>query len=179
MPNKWVEVTPRSFKLMSIPGLSNEAREAVNAALDAMSTWRNEAAESSEKNSKRVIEKMAAAAVALGWPEQIVDAARAQMQSITEMQIKTMDHIMDAWEEQLKSPSPMTASPSAMLSKLKSVPSFGQAGSWPGADAFQIAPINPLQFWMQFAEQWQKSWADTMTFWTKAAKAAGDVGLRH
>jgi hypothetical protein len=25
--------------------------------------------------------------------------------------------------------------------------------------------MNPLQFWMQFAAQWQKSWADTMTFW--------------
>jgi len=22
-----------------------------------------------------------------------------------------------------------------------------------------------VQFWMQFAAQWQKAWADTMTFW--------------
>jgi len=42
---------------MSVPGLSDEARKAVNA------------------------EKMAAAAQALGWPEQIIDASRAQMQS--------------------------------------------------------------------------------------------------
>ena len=49
-----------------IPGLSNQAREAVNAAFDAMSAWRNETAEASEKNSKVVIEKMAAAAAALG-----------------------------------------------------------------------------------------------------------------
>jgi hypothetical protein len=66
------------------------------------------------------------AAAALGWPEQIVDAAREQMQTITEIQIKTMDHMMDALEEQLKLPNPMTASPSAMLSKLKSLPGFGQ-----------------------------------------------------
>jgi hypothetical protein len=95
MQSKFVEVTPRSFNPMSVPGLSNEAREAVNAALKAMST----------------IEKTAAAAAMLGWPEQIVDAVRAQMQTITEMQIKTMDHMMDAWEEQLKSPNLMTASP--------------------------------------------------------------------
>jgi hypothetical protein len=38
----------------------------VNAAFDAMSAWRNETAEASEKNSKVVIEKMAAAAAALG-----------------------------------------------------------------------------------------------------------------
>jgi hypothetical protein len=53
-------------------------------------------ASNSEKDSEQVIEKMAAAARALGWPEQIVDATRAQMQSITKMQIQTMDHMMDA-----------------------------------------------------------------------------------
>src|SRR5262249_34247362 len=97
-------------------------------------------------------------------PEQIVDMARTQMQSITDMQTKTIDHMMDAWEEQLKLPNPMSASPSALLSKLKSFPAFGSGGSWPGADAFQTA------FWTQFAEQWQKSWAETMTAWTKAGK---------
>jgi hypothetical protein len=42
------------------------------------------------------------------------------------MQIETLDRMMDAWEEQIKSPDPMTAS-SAMLAKLKSLPSFGAA----------------------------------------------------
>jgi hypothetical protein len=170
MQDKSTEIMPRSFNPMSIPGLSNKARDAVNAAFDAMSTWRNETAETSEKNSKLVIAKMAAAATALGWPEQIVDAASAQMQSVTEMQIKTIDHMMDAWEAQLKLPNPMTASPSVLLSKLNSFPGLGSAGSWPGADAFQLAAMNPIRFWTQFAEQWQKSWADTMTAWTKAGK---------
>ena len=170
MQSKFVEVTPRSFNPVSVPGLSNDAREAVNAALKAMWTWRNETDNTSEKNSKQVIDKMAAAAAALGWPEQVVDAARTQLQGIAELQTKTIDHMMDAWEEQLKLPNPMTASPSAMLSKLKSLPDFGRAGSWPSSEAFQKAAINPLQFWMQFTEQWQKSWTDTMTFWTKAGK---------
>jgi hypothetical protein len=170
MPGSFLEVEPRNFNPMSIPALSNEAREAVNAALKAMSTWRNEVADSSEKNGKRVIEKMAAAAAALGWPEQIVDAARNQMQSIAEIQIKTMDHVMDAWEEQVKSPNPMAASPSSMLSKLKSLPGFPPASSWPSPEALQKAAMNPVQFWMQFAEQWQKTWADTMNFWSKAGK---------
>jgi hypothetical protein len=170
MQDKSQETAPRSFNPMSIPGLSNKARDAVNAAFDAMSNWRNETAETSEKNSKLVIEKMSAAATALGWPEQVVDAARTQMQSVTEMQIKTLDHMMDAWEAQLKLPNPMTASPSALLSKLKSFPGFGSAGSWPGADAFRIAAMDPIRFWTQFTEQWQKSWADTMAAWTKAGK---------
>ena len=137
-----------------------------------MSTWRNEVAETSEKNSKKVIDKMAVAAAALGWPEQIVEAARVQMQSIAEIQIKTMDYMMDAWEEQLKSSDPTTVTPSAMLSKLQSLPNFGATTSWPGTNAFQTA-ANPFGVWMQFAEQWQKAYADAMTFWTKAA------GNRH
>jgi len=170
MPSSFLEVEPRNFKPMPVPGLTNEARETVNAALKAMSTWRNEIAEASEKNGKQVIEKMAAAATALGWPAQIVDYNRTQMQTIAEMQIKTMDHMMDAWEEQLKLPNPMAASPSAMLSKLKSLPGFAPAGTWPSVEAFQEAAANPLQFWMKFAQEWQKSWADAMTLWSKGPR---------
>jgi hypothetical protein len=179
MQNKFAEVTPRNFNPMSVPGLSDEVRKAVNAAFDAMSTWRIETVSSSEKNSDQVIEKMAAAARALGWPEQIVDATRAQLQSITKMQIQTMDHMMDAWEEQIKSPDPTTRSPSAMLSKLKSLSSFSPASTWPNAEAFQTAAMNPFQLWMQFAEQWQKAWTDAMAFWVKAGKPHDSVGVRR
>jgi len=140
-------------------GLVSKRREAA---------WRNEIADTSEKNGKRVIEKMAAAAKALGWPEQIVDATRTQMLSAAEMQIKTIDHMIDAWEEQAKLPNAMTASPSAMLSKLKTLPGFVPIGSWPGAAASQgMAAMNPLQFWMQLGENWKKACADTMPVWGK------------
>ena len=144
MPSGFLEVTPRNFNAMSVPGLTQEAGDGVNAALKAMSTWRNEIADTNEKNGKRVIEKMAAAAAAVGWPEQVVDAARTQLQSIAEIQIKTMDQPMDAWEEQIKLPNPMTASPSAMLSKLKSLPGLASAGSGPSAEDFQKAATNPF-----------------------------------
>jgi hypothetical protein len=140
-----------------------------------MSSWRSEATESSEKNMKRVIGKMAAAAAELGWPEQIVDTARTQLQNLAEMQIKTMDQIVDAWEEQLKLPN--AASPSAMLNKLKSA--SGLPGGWPGGDAFQIGVTNPLQFWMTFAGQWQKAWTDMMTTWTKAGRSDQEGTRRH
>jgi hypothetical protein len=117
MQSKSPDVKPRNFNPMWAPGLSDEARKAVNAAFDAMSTWRMETASNSEKNSEEVIEKMAAAARALGWPEQIVDATRAQLQSVTKMQIQMMDQMMDAWEEQIRSPNPMTVT-SGMMSKL-------------------------------------------------------------
>jgi hypothetical protein len=168
----------RNFDPMSVPGLSYKARDAVNAAFEAMSTWRGEIADNSEKNIKRVIEKMAAAAAELGWPEQIVDAARTQMQSLTEMQIKMVDRIMDAWEEQLKLPN-LTASSPAMLQKLNPSAGSGWLGSWPGTDAFQVGAANPVQFWMQVAEQWQKSWTDMMTSWTRAGRSSDDAGLRR
>ena len=168
MSKSFLEAEVRNFNPISIPGLTTEAREAVNAALKAMSTWRNQLVESNEKNGKRLIDKMASAAAALGWPEQIVDAARTQMQSIAEMQIKTMDRVMDAWEEQLKLPNP-TDSPSAMLSKLKSLPGLAPTGGSQSADALQAA-VNPLQVWMQMAEQWQKSWQQVMTSWVNSSK---------
>jgi len=62
MQNKYAEVTPRNFNPTWAPALSDEARKAVNAAFDAMSTWRIETASNSEKNSEQVIEKLAAAA---------------------------------------------------------------------------------------------------------------------
>jgi hypothetical protein len=50
----------------------------VNAAFDAMSDWRTEAAESNDRHMTKVIDKMAAAARALGWPKEIVDANRGR-----------------------------------------------------------------------------------------------------
>src|SRR5262245_66005110 len=169
MQDKPDEVTPRHFSLMSAGGRSDEAREALNAAFDAMSSWRIETAKNSEKSSEQVIEKTAAAARALGWPNEIVDGIRAQMQGIARLQIQMMDHIMDAWEEQIKSPNPMGSFPSAMLSKLNSLPGLGLAGSGsPGT-----AAVNPFQFWIQIAEQWQRASMDAMASWTKAGDVTG------
>src|SRR6516225_3328582 len=131
MPKKSTE--QRNFDQMLTAQLSDDAREAVNAAFEAMSTWRNEIV-NSEKNSEQVIEKMAEAARELGWPEPI------------------------------KSPN----SSSTMLSKLTSLPNLGPIGSWPNADNPQMAALNPFQFYMQVAQQWQKTWADAMASWAKA-----------
>ena len=70
---------------------------------------------------------------------------------------------MDAWEEQIKSPS----SSSAILSKLQSISSFSPAGGWPAA---QMAAFNPFAMYMQIAQQWQKTWSDAMDVWTNGHK---------
>ena len=113
------------------PKLSDETREAISAAFDAIAECHNEVAASSEK----VVTKIAQAARVLGWPDQVVSGMINQMESITKMQIQTMDCIMDAWEQQIKAPN----FPSAMLSKLRSLPSVSPAGSRPEA----AAAMNP------------------------------------
>jgi hypothetical protein len=30
--------------------------------------------------------------------------------------------------------------------------------------------MNPMQFWMQLAGQWQKAWTDEMASWSKVQK---------
>jgi len=62
MQSTFGQASPRSFNPMLASKLSEEARRAVNEVFDAMSTWRTETANSSEKNGEQVIEKMAAAA---------------------------------------------------------------------------------------------------------------------
>jgi hypothetical protein len=159
MPAEFLEAPPRNFNPMLIPELSDETRKAVSAAFEAMSTWRSEIVNNSEKNVEQVIDKMGAAARALGWPEQIIDTTRTQLQSITRMQVETMDRMMDVWEEQIKSPNP-----SAIMSKLTFLPNFGPAGSWSNSDRAG----NPFQLYMQLAQQWQKAWADAAALWSQS-----------
>ena len=158
MPSK-PEATPRTFDPTLATGLPEEARKAVKIAFDAMSTWRTQIV-NNEKNIDAVIDKVAAGAKALGWPEEIVDATRAQMESMNEMQLQLMDQMMDAWEQQIKSPN----AASAMLSKLKSMSSFSPMANWSGAGNAQM---NPFGLYMQVAQQWQKAWTDAMAPWMK------------
>ena len=164
MPSTFAEMTPRILNPMLGRDLSDDARKAVNAAFEAMSAWRAETVKNSEKSSTQVIEKIATAAKALGWPEQIVDATRAHLENITKMQVQTMDQMMDVWEGQLKSPT----SPSGFLSKLKSFPSFASDG-----DAFQMATMAPLQAYMSFVEQWQKACKEAAASWSQMAHRVG------
>ena len=92
------------------------------------------------------------------------------MQGITKMQIQTMDQSDGRWEEQIKSPNPRRlpvgdAVEANVLAQLRPGRQLAKRRRVPKA------AMNPLQFCMQFAEQWQKAWADAMAFWVKAGKA--------
>jgi hypothetical protein len=132
------------------PEQSDEVREAINAAFDAMAECHKAVAASSE----RVVAKIAEAARVLGWPDHVVSGVANQIQSIAEMQIKMIDHTMEIWREQIKA-----------------WPGLASAGHWPDAQTFKAMAVDPIQFWAGMGDQWQKNWAQTMmSQWEKSSK---------
>ena len=130
--------------------LSDAAREAISAALDAIAEYRNEVTSSGEK----VVAEIARTARVLGSPDQVVSGMIDQMQSVTKMQIQMMDHIMEIWREQVKS-----------------WPGLSSSGNWPDAEAIKATSVNLAQFWTQMGAQWQKNWAQIMmSQWVGHAK---------
>jgi hypothetical protein len=93
----------RSFDPASLAGLSDEARSAVNAAFDAMATWRAEIVSLGEQG----LEQVRRAGAPMAGPDRRGDL-RANAS-----RLQTIDN--DAWEQQIRSASPS----SAMLSKLR------------------------------------------------------------
>jgi len=150
--------------------LNDEARKAVNSAFDALNDWRNDMASASERYSAKIFDQMSEASKAMGWPNEMVDATRQQLQNASRMQLQMMDQVMDAWKEQIRNPGAglnmrpnLMQSTPGMLEFAKNMGDFGGMGGMATA---------PFQFWMQAAEMWQKNWASTMSFWMK-----GPAGL--
>jgi hypothetical protein len=155
----------------SSAGLSEEARKALNAAIDALTDWRADTAELYAENSRLVFGKLAVAAKATGWPSELIDATRQQMQQTSKMQLEVMDQIMDAWERQVKAhgaPYPTAWS---------TTPRFLGMGPFAGMPNFSnnmssLGMMNPFLFWMQAADVWQKSWFEVLRFWTEMQRSA-------
>lgn len=145
-------------------GLSDDARKAMNATFDAMSDWRNELAASTERNTSKVFDRMSVAAKSMGWPAEIVDQTRKQMLASSKMQLQMIDQIMDAWENQMKSPGQAFALQGFSMPQFPGFPSIAQMMPFGGA-GFDLGQMQmaPFQFWMQAAETWQKSWLQAMS----------------
>ena len=144
--------------------LDREGREAVNAVFDALSAWREEVAASTARYSQTVLDKMAAAATAMGWPKEVVEASRKHFEQASKMQTNMIDQLMDAWQEQLK--SPMSGPFNVQLRQFTGMGSGASQNS-----TFQIVPV---QLWMEAAEVWQRNWASAWSMWT----ASGMMGTR-
>ena len=176
MANSSFESNPAFTKL------GDDAKKAVTQAFDAMASWRAELAELGEKNSNAVFDKMAEAAKSLGWPTDFVELSRKQMQSASKLQLQAVDQVMEVWEQQLKAlgnPSQFSSFPT--FPNIPNVPGFGPGSGFSpfsssnggGFPDFGSGAVNPVQFWMQAAEMWQKGWQQAMSTWTDGQQGTG------
>jgi hypothetical protein len=135
--------------------LPREAREAIEAVFDALSKWRDEIGASTERYSEAVLDKMADAARALGWPKELVDASHKHLAQASKAQMQTFDQLMDAWKKQLTAPEA-----NQFMAQLRAFPSAG----------FGAMPVSsPLDLWMQAAETWQRNWQSALSMWTSGS----------
>ena len=133
-------------------------REAVNDFFDALSKWRDEVGSSTERYSEMILEKMVAAATAMGWPKEVVEASRVYLVQTSKMQTHMIDQLMDAWQAQVKSPLP-----GRFVAQLQP---YSVMGLGPRSG------IEPVQLWMEAAQMWQRNWASAFSMWTDAGDRA-------
>jgi hypothetical protein len=138
----------------AMQGLPREAREAIKAVFGALSEWRDEIGATTERYSEKVLDKMAAAARALGWPKELVDASHKHLTQASKAQMHLIEQLMQTWEKQLTSPTS-----DQFMAQLRTLPSMGLGAT----------PSTPLDFWMQAAEMWQRNWESALSMWTSGS----------
>jgi hypothetical protein len=135
--------------------LPRDACEAIEAVFDALSKWRDELGASTERHSETVLDKMADAARALGWPKELVDASHKHLLQASNVQMQTIDQLMDAWKKQLTAPEA-----NQFMAQLR---------AFPGASFGGMPVSSPLDLWMQVAETWQRNWQSALSMWTSGS----------
>lgn len=150
--------------------LTKEARDAVRAAYDALSDWRDEMLAANERYSDKVFDQLGSAAKAMGMTDDLVEQTRSQVQTASKMQTDMMDKMMQAWEDQLEKPGATLDLTPDFFKQLQNMSAFQPMQGMPGMpdmSQFSAMPMAPFQFWMQAAETWQKNYASAMQVWTQ------------
>ena len=142
--------------------------EAANAFHDALTEWRDEVAASTERYSESVLDKMVAAATAMGWPQELVEASQLHLAQASKMQMQLINQLMDAWQALIKSPMP-----GQPIGNLRPFSGMGFAQSF-GSPSLENGPF---QFWMKAAETWQHNWISVFSMW--AQRGAVKVPVRE
>jgi hypothetical protein len=150
----------RSFAMMSAAEIRNftwlngEARHAVMHAFYAVSQWRDEIALANDRYLTRVLDQVAAAQRAQGWPHSVTVATREHLLRASKLQTQMIDQLMGDWEHQLKS---RTALPDPSMLRLTSAAD-------PFSEMIRLGEmtLTPFKLWLNAAEAWQRSWAEAI-----------------
>ena len=149
--------------IRNLTSLSNEARQAAISAFDALGQWRGEISSANDRYLTRVLDQMAVAQRAMGWPDQVTAGAREHLLKASKMQAQTIDQVMNAWEQQLKSSNASSGVPEGF--RFQSPASSGSAFTDPVSEMMRLGEMTfaPFKLWMQAAEMWQHNWAAVMS----------------
>jgi hypothetical protein len=145
--------------IRNLTSLSSEARQAASSTLEALANWREETSAANERCVRKVIDQMAAAQRAMGWPPHVTSATRDNLLKTAKMQTQMIEQIMEAWERQLKSSSIPASLPQGFMFD---APGFSSSS---GTEMMQFAamPLAPFKLWMEAAEMWQRNWMQAVS----------------
>jgi hypothetical protein len=149
-----------TLEVQSLTSLSNEARQAVSAAFDALAHWQNEIVAANERCLAKVLEQVANAHRALGWPEQVTAAAREHFLKASQMQSLMIEQAMDMWQQQLKAQNAR----SGVTGSMAGAPAPSQF-AMPVSEMMRLGEMTlaPFKLWIEAAETWQRSWITAMS----------------
>ena len=132
--------------------LNGEARHAVTQAFNAVSQWRDEISHANDRYLSNVLDQVAVAQRAQGWPNSVTVATRQHLLQASKVQTQMIDQLMGDWEQQLKS----QAAPDSSMR----TPSVAN----PMAEMMRLGEmtLTPFKIWLNAAEAWQRSWAEVL-----------------
>jgi hypothetical protein len=143
--------------------LNGEVRQAVMDVFNAVSQWRDEISRVNERYLTDVLDQVAAAQRAQGWPNSVTVATREHLLQASKVQAQMIDQLMGDWEQRLKSRG---AAPDPSMSRRPSVAN-------PVAEMMRLGEmtLTPFKIWLSAAEAWQRSWAEALRASTDTQQA--------
>ena len=139
--------------LTNVAGMTEEMRDRVVAALDALSNWRDEIEAANKRCLGKVLDQTSAVARSMGWPDEAVKTTREYLQHTAKLQTQVIDQLMERWKQQLKSPIAPMVIPRGLTGQTSGPSASTLAGAMPDFDA-----LAPWKMWLQAAEMWQRTW---------------------
>ena len=141
--------------------LNGEARQALMHAFYAVSQWRDDITLANDRYLTRVLDQVAAAQRAQGWPHSVTVATREHLLRASKVQTQMIDQLMGDWEHQLKSgtglPESGTGLPHPSMLRLTST-------THPMSEMMRLGEmtLTPFKIWLNAAEACQRSWAEAI-----------------
>jgi hypothetical protein len=130
----------RAAEIRNFTWLNGEARQAVMNAFNAVSQWRGEISLANDRCLTKVVDQVAAAQKAQGWPTSVTVATREHLLMVSKVQTQMIDQLMGDWEHQLKStstsPDPSMLPMSSTTNPMSEMTRLGEMTLMP----FKIAP---------------------------------------